>query len=223
MILYDLLGACTSLLSTYYFIRLDTKAWPISLISTCINSWLYWQKGIYAEMFLESFYFLSICYGWYCWSSKQHIKLASLKHLTNRQLVYLSGAIFALYFIIFNVLTSYTHSTVPKLDALTTSLSIAAQCLMCYKVIASWVLWFIADALYALMYSHKDLPFHTFIMLPYLVFAVYGCIKWHKKYKLGSTNTPLTYNELLTDPTKTVYTTSFQPIPSSQPMDAPMA
>ena len=183
MIIYDVLGACTSLLSTYYFIRLDTKAWPISLVSTCINSWLYWQKGIYAEMFLESFYFLSICYGWYRWANQKQEKSASLIHLTYWRVFFLCLTILALHLIIFNALKSYTHSTVPELDALTTSLSIVAQCLMCYKVIASWVLWFFADALYAFMYSDKNLPFHMLSMFPYLAMAIYGGVKWCKKYK----------------------------------------
>ena len=59
--LYDLFSALTSLLSTYYFIRLDIKAWPIGLLATCFNGWLFWQKGIYADMCLESFYFLRDC------------------------------------------------------------------------------------------------------------------------------------------------------------------
>lgn len=61
--LLDILGAIISLLSTYYFIRLDSKAWLTSLFATCLNAFLYWQKGIYADMILESFYFLALAMG----------------------------------------------------------------------------------------------------------------------------------------------------------------
>nr|WP_081726626.1 nicotinamide mononucleotide transporter [Legionella oakridgensis] len=54
---YDLIGAIASLLSTYYFIRQNNKAWAIALLATALNGWLYWQTGIYADMCLESFYF----------------------------------------------------------------------------------------------------------------------------------------------------------------------
>ncbi len=184
MIVYDLLGACASLLSTYYFIRVDSKAWPIGLFSTCFNSWLYWKNGIYADMALQSFYFLSICYGWHRWSKQKHLGSTSIKRLSNKQLLSLCITILGLYALIFNLLMSFSHSTVAKLDALTTSLSLVAQLLMCYKIITTWILWLIADALYALMYWHKTLPFHTLLMLPYTGMAFIGFYQWHKKDRL---------------------------------------
>ena len=47
--LFDLIGALTSLLSTYFFIRMNNKAWPVGMLATVLNGWLYWYKGIYAE------------------------------------------------------------------------------------------------------------------------------------------------------------------------------
>ncbi len=176
---YDLFGALTSLLSTYYFIRLDCKAWAIGLLATCVNGWLYWQKGIYADMCLEIIYFLSICYGWYRWSRParpEHHNL--LTYMTLKQWRYLGIAGLALYMVIFSLLITFSNSTVAKLDALTTSLSLTAQWLMCHKVIVTWVLWFIADAMYALMYLQKDLPAHTLLMIIYTGMAVMGYLSW---------------------------------------------
>ena len=178
---YDFLGALISLLSTYYFIRLDVKAWPIGLVATCFNSWLYWQNGIYADMCLESIYFVSICFGWYRWSKQRHQKASSVKNLSNKQWLILCLAILALYTLIYNLLTSLSHSTIPIVDAITTALSLVAQCLMCYKILATWILWFIADTLFALMYWHKNLPFHTLLMIVYTGMAVLGYQRWLKE------------------------------------------
>ena len=126
-------------------------------------------------IFLQS---LSICYGWRRWSNQQHQKATSLKRLSSKQWALLCVIIIAIYTIIFNVLTSMSHSNVAKLDALTTSLSFVAQGLMCYKMIATWVLWFIADTLFAFMYWHKELPFHTILMMAYTGMAVIGYLRW---------------------------------------------
>ena len=67
--LFDILGALFSLVSTYFFIRLNNKAWIVGLIATCVNGGLYWYKAIYADMGLELFYFFMMIYGWYKWQA----------------------------------------------------------------------------------------------------------------------------------------------------------
>jgi nicotinamide mononucleotide transporter len=143
-------------------------------------------------MCLESFYFLSLCYGWYRWSSPQHKKETSLIRLSGKQWIYLCVILIGTYSLIYTLLTSLSHSTIAKLDALTTSLSLVAQWLMCHKIMATWVLWFLADALYALMYLYKDLPFHTLLMFIYTGLAVIGYVRWHKQSQpnLPSLNLP---------------------------------
>ena len=81
------------------------------------------------------------------------------------------------------LLSTLTHSTVAILDAATTSLSLVAQWLMCHKIIATWILWFITDALYATMYLSKSLPFHSILMIVYTGMAITGYLVWARQYK----------------------------------------
>ena len=184
---FDLLGALVSLISTYYFIRLNSKAWPIGMIATVLNGWLYWHKGIYADMLLEFFYFLSMVYGWHKWQNKKPQDVTavqtSLGYLKPLQWISL-GLLLALVFIsIRYLLETFTHSTVALLDAATTSLSLVAQWLMCHKIIVTWILWFITDALYAAMYLNKNLPFHSILMIIYTGMAIAGYLVWARRYK----------------------------------------
>ena len=189
--MYDLLGALASLVSTYFFIRQDPKAWVVSLLAIVMNSWLYWEKGIYADTCLEAFYFFTTCYGWYRWSLHQYEPKNVPKYLTSYQWLYLLLAIVVIYGVVFNLLRTFSNSNVALLDALTTSLSLCAQWLMCHKIMATWVLWFFTDALYAVMYGYKNLPFHTLLMLVYTGMAIAGYILWAKqRYADCSRHTP---------------------------------
>ncbi|WP_347251248.1 nicotinamide riboside transporter PnuC [Legionella sp.] len=185
--LLDILGAIISLLSTYYFIRLDSKAWLTSLFATCLNAFLYWQKGIYADMILESFYFFSTCYGWYVWQNptpqRENIRSLSKKHWY-LLLVLLPSC----FLLISTLLVMFTRSDVIILDALTTSLSLAAQWLMCYKAIATWIFWFFTDVIYAYMYLHKQLPFHCLLMLVYMGMAAIGYLTWWRRNPVKLSN-----------------------------------
>lgn len=195
---FDLIGALVSLLSTYYLIRLNNKAWPIGMLAIFLNGWLYWHKGIYADMVLEFIYFLSMCYGWSRWyrpaSVDQTSSQTPLNHLKRRQWIILFFALLILFLFIVYLLKTLTHSTVPMLDAATTSMSLAAQWLMCHKFIATWYLWFITDALYAVMYFHKSLPFHSILMLIYTGLAVTGYLVWTKKSTSGLLSPEISLN-----------------------------
>lgn len=180
----DLLGATTSLISTCFFIRGSYKAWPISLMAIFINSFLYWKKGIYADMSLEFAYLFFTCYGWYYWQSTKTIKLTNITvQLSKFSWLMLAISIIFLFTSIKLFLYHFTASTVSTLDAVTTSLSLTAQWLMCYKKIITWVLWFITDVIYGYLYWQKELPLHTLLMLVYTGLAILGYYTWKKGNK----------------------------------------
>ncbi|RUR08703.1 nicotinamide riboside transporter PnuC [Legionella sp. km772] len=177
---FDLISALCSLLSTYYFIRMNNKAWGIGMIATCLNGGLYWYSGIYADMVLEAFYFFTMAYGWYKWQeyeNKGHHTL-KLKKLSSAQSVVLLSLFLIIFIFIYATLITLTQSNIPALDALTTTLSLVAQWLMCHKIILAWGFWFITDAFYVWLYLTKNLPFHALLMFIYTGMAVMGYLVW---------------------------------------------
>lgn len=186
MLVLDVLGSACSMVSTYYFIQQNNKAWIVGALATIINTILYGYKGIYADMSLEIFYFFTMIYGWITWrykSTHHNGTVLRLNQLTTFHWLLILASLGLIYSGVFYILTHYTHSSVAFLDATTTSLSIVAQWLMCYKVILTWVLWFITDILYSLMYLEKQLPFHAMLMIFYTILAVTGYLLWSRPTK----------------------------------------
>ncbi|KTC95774.1 nicotinamide riboside transporter PnuC [Legionella erythra] len=176
--LLDLSGTLASLLCTFYLIRLSRSAWILGLIANLINGWLYWHKGIYADTLLEGFYLLSTGYGWLKWQKTPEKNSREIRSLSFHQWLLVGLAFVSLYFLIVSGLMHFTSTTVAQLDALTTALSLIAQVLMCHKILQSWLLWLVTDAVYAYLYWLKELPFHTLLMVVYTGMALTGYWIW---------------------------------------------
>lgn len=190
----DLISSVFSLLATYYFIRLKSQAWYFSFLACFLNGILYWRSGLFADTLLEVFYFLSSCYGCYLWLNKKHrerkpLQLNQVQWLLVFLLIGISYCLISLF------LSSYTSSTVPRMDAITTSLSLLAQWLMCHKIIQTWIFWIVTDLLYAIMYHTKQLPYHCFLMILYSCLGLIGYWSWlQSTHKMTEANKTLNQN-----------------------------
>ncbi len=63
----DLTGALCSFICTYLFTKTSKIGWIFYLLAATINLSLYYQKGIYGNMFLDMFYISTAFYGAYNW------------------------------------------------------------------------------------------------------------------------------------------------------------
>lgn len=175
----DIIGAIFSFVSTLFYIRASSHAWPIGLIAIVISIVLYISTGLYADAAKEMVYFIFSILGWYWWlhggtkKEKLPITKLSIKHGLTLSFI----ACFSIYALAF-LLIHFTNSQVPYWDATTTILSLTAQWLICRKIIECWILWFIVDALYAGLYFYKDIPAHGVLLMVYLVMAVVGYVVW---------------------------------------------
>ncbi len=184
----DPIGAGLSLICTYYFAQARRIAWFIGIAAVLLNSILYWQKGIYGSVLLECIYFLTMIYGLFSWSKKRKtlsygdIRFLSWQHLVPLALIVFIGTL------LLSGMLRYFGSDIPYWDALTTTLALIAQALLCLKYIHCWILWFIVDAMMAAMQFYKGIPFHSAIHWLYLIFAVLGYIRWHNIVKAQALN-----------------------------------
>lgn len=197
--LLDPIGAAIALLATYQFTKASFFAWPISLIAITINSYLYWQKGIYGHVGLECIYLMSTLYGWYLWIQRgpqnDHRPIRNMPQIGYSCLL-IAGPIL---FILFSKgLQRYFNSDIPSWDAATTLLALTAQYMLCRKWIECWVIWFVVDALVVGLHLYKEIPFHAASHALYLGLAVLGYIRWKKIKAKQLTASPSSHQQVET-------------------------
>ena len=175
----DVIGAIFSLASTLLYIKANKSAWPISLVAICINIFLYYKTGIYGDMSLEIIYFTLVFYGWYqwAWGGANNTNL-TISRITPKLGLLLSAIAFLGTCSLSCILINFTNSQVPYWDNSTTFLSLNAQWMICKKILETWAVWFVVDALYVELYFNKALPFHSTLLIVYCVLAIIGYYRW---------------------------------------------
>ena len=176
----DALGASLSFLSTFFFVRARTSAWFFTIPAVLINMYLYYVSGIYGDAGIELVYLISALYGLYMWvfggDKRQGVAITHITWGHTWRLAFLALSTMP---VLAFILSSVMHSQVPWLDAFTTVFSLIAQWLMCRKVIETWLVWFVVDVTYILLYATKALPFHSALSAVYTIMACIGYIHWY--------------------------------------------
>lgn len=181
IIALDIIGAIFSLLATIGYMRLHPAAWPLSMVAISIGIVLYLLKGIYGDCCLHIVYLGMTLYGWHRWSGSANNTTLSVSSISKATAKAIASIIIISITIVVFILKTYTDSTIPYLDAITTVLSVVAQWLTCHKIIQCWHFWFFVDICYVALYLHKGLIAHSALYFLYLAMAVIGYLNWKKK------------------------------------------
>ncbi len=173
----DFTSAILSLVGTVYFVKANTKMWPIYILAIILNSILYFKYKMYASLILENVYLICSIYGWIYWvksTRKQNVYRIKYHQLIS-------------VIILWIVIVYGTHSLMIKftnrpsmVEAIAVGTSIIAQILSSRKIIECWYGWIIADSVFLYLMFYKGLYFHTILFSCYLVLAILGLLNWYK-------------------------------------------
>jgi nicotinamide mononucleotide transporter len=153
---------------------------PIGLVNVATFSVVFFRAGLFADAGLQVVYFVLGIMGWYLWlyggenRSRLRIRRAGAGELLLVAILVVAGT-FALW-----TLLTKVGGSASFWDALTTSLSLAAQWLLNRKRLESWLGWILVDVIYVPLYIYKELYLTAVLYAVFLVMAIKGYQAWRR-------------------------------------------
>lgn len=186
----ELFGTLTGLITVWLAARNNIITWPFGLVNVSLFFIIFWQVNLYADMFLQVYFFSMSIYGWVFWYRQKNI-IKKISFVSNKQRI-IYGTIMTITTVALGYLITKIHIWFPKVffepaaypyfDSYTTVLSIVATIWMARRIIESWVLWILVDIVAIALYFLKGIKLVSVEYVIFLIMSIFGLISWIKEY-----------------------------------------
>lgn len=184
----ELIGTLFGLASVYFASRANILTWGTGIVNEVFLFILFFQVQLYADMFLQVYFFIVTIYGWYNWKTNTAEKMVSEINFRNKLLLQAAIFIFSLVsgFLFSNIhlyLPEYfkVKAAYPFIDSFVMVSSIVATILLAKKKIENWYLWIAIDLVCVVLYFKKGVYFLSLEYFIFLGLASYGLYHWKKQ------------------------------------------
>lgn len=175
----EALGFVTGAVCVWLVARQHILNWPIGIANNLLFILLFLSAGLYADAGLQVVFIGLAIFGWYSWlrgGADHHGVTVSYTPAPTLLALAAAGVLATGGLMV--LLDTYTDSTVPFWDALTTSLSLMATYGQCRKQVESWYLWMLADVIYVPLYASKGLYLTAVLYVGFFALCVMGWRRW---------------------------------------------
>lgn len=190
--LTEVFGFVTGGICVWLTVKQQIWSWPVGLANNAFFVILFLEARLFADMALQFVYIALGVLGWYWWlrggERRSRLRVAHAGPATLLVLATLVAVGTA-------ALTLFLRSigdAAPFLDALTTTLSLAAQYLLTRKFIENWYAWITADLIYIGLYAAKGLPLTAVLYALFLLMCLAGLREWRRSLAGRAAVTPAT-------------------------------
>ena len=189
----DMAGLVLGLIYLWLEYKASIWLWLAGVIMPIVHGYLYWERGLYADFGMEIYYVLAAIYGYVLW--RWHSRRAdgdkkaekAVSRFPLRQVLPVAIIGLVLWALIYWILVRFTDSSVPLCDSFTTALSMVAMWALAQKYAEQWLLWFVVDAVCAVLYVYKQIPFTAALYGFYTVIALLGYRQWLRMIPAAAT------------------------------------
>lgn len=177
----EIIGFVLGVCYLYYEYQASNWVWLFSLLMPMVSMYVYFSAGLYADFSINIYYLVASLYGLILWRGTKRKKRAVISHIGTQVALISTIAMLTIWLCIYLILVTFTDSTVPVMDALTTAISIVGTWMLAKKYIEQWFAWMIVDAINIGLYIYKDIPFYAILYAIYTIVAYFGYRNWKKK------------------------------------------
>jgi nicotinamide mononucleotide transporter len=171
-------------------VRENVWNFPIGLVCSATFCVVFFQARLFADAGLQVVYIGLGLVGWYLWlfggAQRTELRVGRASPLE----LGLCLAFVAITTVGLWKLLAHVGGSASFFDALTTSISLAAQWLLNRKRLENWVFWIVVDVIYIPLYLYKDLYLTAVLYGVFLCMATIGLIQWrltwHRQSHAGS-------------------------------------
>lgn len=164
--------------------------WPAALLSTVLYTVIFYDIYLWSDSALQVYYFAMAIYGWVNWRKNKLSQDLNAENnritITVKPLGYHLKAIALLTVISLAVgylMSEYTPTHFPYLDAATTVFAIFATYLVAQRVLENWLYWVVIDLVSIYLYQAKGLTPTSVLFVLYVFLAAYAYYTWLCCYK----------------------------------------
>ena len=177
------IAVLTGLLCVWLNVRQNIWTWPVAIISSLLFAIVFFETRLYTTMLLQGLFVGISIYGWRSWLTGGPeggtLQVSRLRPVVGLILLVLAvtGTTG------FTLLLKYvTGSPYPLTEGLTTTLSVIASWMAARKILESWLVWIVTDAIYVGLYIATELYPTLLLYVLYLGLATTGYIAWRTSY-----------------------------------------
>lgn len=178
--LTESLGFITGAWCVWLTVRQNIWCWPLGIANNIFFIILFLNVQLYGDTFLQVIYIVLGGLGWYWWlhggAARTELKVGFANKLT----LAILAVVVAFSTAGLTMLLQAANGSIPFLDALTTTLSLAAQYLLSRKLMENWYIWITADIIYIGLYIMKGLYLTAGLYVLFIGLCIAGVIEWRK-------------------------------------------
>lgn len=164
--------------------------WLTGIIMPLVDIFLYYEAGLYADFGMAIYYTLAAIYGYLVWKfgkkRNQHEgEEMPITRMKKKLWLPVTIAFLVTWAIIYWILITFTNSNVPITDSFANALSFVGLWALARKYVEQWLVWIVVDAVLAVLYLYKGIPFKAGLYALYVVIAIMGYYKWKRMMNDG--------------------------------------
>ncbi len=179
--LTEAFGFATGAICVWLITRGNIWNWPVGLANNVVFALLFWKARLFADFGLQGVYFAMGIWGWWQWlhggANREALQVSRTRKTEWLAIaLFLTAGTWGLRELLIAV-----NGSAPFWDALTTTLCLAAQYLLCRKRLENWWLWITADLIYVPLYVSRGLPLTAILYAGFIGLCIVGLKRWKRE------------------------------------------